>query len=228
MSTILRWTMGLGIAILLTAFPFVYYRYEYTRGKRLREVVPERVYRSGQMTAPGFIEAVANQKIKTIINLQDEYPDPDIAEGYFTSRTVKESELCRRLGVRYLYLPPDLIARRLLPVHRPRAIDRFLEIMDDPGTYPVLLHCKAGLHRTGVMTAVYRMEYQHWTPDQAIAEMKQHGFAEWPCTAANDYIAEYILTYQPGIRNQIVQGRRPTPVLVNRPKTKQQLPQNKD
>src|SRR6516225_9825762 len=171
MSTILRWTMGLGIAILLTAFPFVYYRYEYTRGKRLREVVPERVYRSGQMTAPGFIEAVANLKIRTIINLQDEYPDPDIAEGYFTTRTIKESELCRRLGVRYVYIPPDLVFRRLVPECRPQAIDRILALLDDPATYPVLLHCHAGLHRTGVMVAVYRMEYEGWTREQVMAEM---------------------------------------------------------
>ena len=34
--------------------------------------------------------------------------------------------------------------------------------MDDPDSYPVLIHCNAGLNRTGVMVAVYRMEYQGW------------------------------------------------------------------
>jgi protein-tyrosine phosphatase len=221
MPALLRWSAGLGIAVLLTVVPFVYYRYEYSYSKRLREVVPQRVYRSGQMTAPGFADAVEKLKIQTIINLQDEYPDPDIALGYFTKGTVKESELCRRLEVVYLYLPPDLIARRLVGVHRPRAIDRFLEIMDDPHNYPVLIHCKAGLHRTGIMTAVYRMEYQGWSPHQAIEEMKQHGFAEWPCTAANDYITQYLLTYQPGIRNHTIAGRPVEPALVNRPKNKE-------
>lgn len=211
MPSIWRWTLGFGITVLLTVVPFVYYRYDYTFEKRLHEVIPGQFYRSGQMTAPGFREAVARYHFKTILNLQDDYPDPDIALGYFTSRTVKESVLCRQLGVQYLFLQPDLISRRLVPIHRPRAIDRFLEIMDNPANYPVLIHCKAGLHRTGVLAAVYRMEYQGWTPSQAIAEMKALGFGEWPCTSANDYITQYVLTYRPGIRNQIVEGLNPKP-----------------
>jgi hypothetical protein len=200
--------LGLGIAAMLTVVPYVYYRWEYTHSKRLREVVPGLVYRSGQMTADGFADAVKH--IRTIcrtdhcciINLQDEFPDPDIRRSYFDKGTIKESELCRRLGVRYVFLPPDLISRKRVPPDRPEAIDRFLALMDDPSTYPVLLHCRAGLHRTGIMVAVYRMEYQGWTREQAIAEMKENGFGEWPCTAANDYLTQYILTYRPGLRNQ--------------------------
>jgi hypothetical protein len=89
----------------------------------------------------------------------------------------------------------------LVPQQRPRAIDRFLALMDDRDNYPVLIHCRAGLHRTGVMTAVYRMEYDGWSPQQAIRELKANGFGEWPCTPANDYITQYILTYQRGVRH---------------------------
>jgi hypothetical protein len=198
-----RWLLGLGITFLLTVVPFIAYRYEYTFGKRLREVVPGRVYRSGQMTAPGFIEAVERFHIRTMINLQDEYPDPDIAAGYFTSRTIKESDLCRQLGVRYIYIAPDLIQRRLVPQQRPQAIDRLLALLDDPATYPVLLHCHAGLHRTGAMVAVYRMEYEGWSPQEAIEEMKANGFGEWVCTSANDYITQYVLTFRRGLRNPL-------------------------
>ena len=63
---------------MLTVVPFVYYRCDYTHSKRLREVDPGKVYRSGQLTVDGFIEAVRRYHIQTIINLQDEYPDPDI------------------------------------------------------------------------------------------------------------------------------------------------------
>src|SRR5260370_27563618 len=153
------------------------------------------------MTAPGFIEAVGRYHFHTIINLQDEFPVPDVALGYFTTQTIKESELCRQLGVRYVFLGPDLRSRTRIPHDRPPAIDRFLALLDDPATYPVLLHCRAGLHRTGVMVAVYRMEYEGWTREQVIAEMKIHGFGEWPCTTANDYITQYIDSFKPGIRN---------------------------
>src|SRR5262249_20328514 len=173
-----------------------YYRASYTHGKRLRGVVPGVLYRSGQMTAEGFAEAVERYHIRTIINLQDEYPDPELAVSYFSRERIRETELCARLGVRYVYLVLDLLPRRQIPAKHPRAIDRFIEVMNDPSSYPVLIHCRAGLHRTGLMTAVYRMQYQNWTPLEAMHELKANGFGEFAATAANDYITQYILTYR--------------------------------
>jgi hypothetical protein len=200
MSSLVRWILAAAVAALVTAGPVFFYRLVYVHAKRLREVTPGRVYRSGQMTADGFAEAVERFHLKMIINFQDEYPDPEISLDYLGTRTIKETELCRRLGVRYVFLRPDLIPRRQVPEHRPRAIDRLLTLLDDPSTYPVLLHCRAGLHRTGVMVADYRMEYEGWTPQQALQELRANGFGEWVSTSANDYITQYILTYRPGFR----------------------------
>src|SRR5262249_49261148 len=132
--------------------------------------------------------------------------DPDIARGYFDGRTVKESALCRELGVRYVVIAPDLISRHKLPEERPAAIEAMLAVFDDPSSYPLLIHCKAGLHRTGCVAAVYRMEYEGWTPAEAIEEVKLHGFGDWACTSSNDYIAQYILNYRRGLRRGFAVG----------------------
>jgi protein tyrosine/serine phosphatase len=200
MATWTRWVLGLGLAVLLTVVPFVYYRYSYTDMKRLRVVQPGVLYRSGQLSVDGFTRAVLRYRIRTIVNAQDEWPDPDVVGNWFNTGTIKESELCRQLGVNYVHLAPDLISRRRVPRDRPGAVDRFLEIMDDPANHPVLLHCRAGLHRTGVLAAVYRMEYQGWGQLQAIEEMKEHGFGAFFCTTANDYVTQYVLTFRPGVR----------------------------
>jgi protein tyrosine phosphatase (PTP) superfamily phosphohydrolase (DUF442 family) len=184
-------------ALLFGVAPFVHFRMTYAHGKRLREVDPGRVYRSGQMTADGFAEAVARFGLRTIINVQDDFPDPDIACAFWTRQTVKESELCRRLGVRYVALAPDLIRRQRVGIDHPQVIDEFLDLLDRESTYPVLIHCKAGLHRTGVLCAVYRMEYQGWSPAAAYRELKGHGFGTWACTSANDYVNQYVLSYRP-------------------------------
>jgi len=200
MNGFLRAALGLTIAAMLLVAPFLYYRAAYTREKRFREVEPGVFYRSGLMSAAGFTEHVQKHGIRTVINAMDEADDPDLHWSYFGDESIKESELCRRLGVRYVHLPPDLLKRRGDPDDRPEAIDRFLEILDEPANHPVLVHCKAGLHRTGVLTAVFRMEYHGWTPRQAIGELKANGFGEYACSVSNAYIDQYILSFRPGLR----------------------------
>ena len=93
--------------------------------------------------------------------------------------------------------------------------------MDDPASYPVLIHCKAGLHRTGILAALYRMEYEGWTREEALHELKAHGYGEFASTAANHYINQYVLGYQPRARGQHALERSPRPAqgrLMSRPK----------
>ncbi|MFO0965558.1 MAG: tyrosine-protein phosphatase [Gemmataceae bacterium] len=194
---LVRWGMGVGIALFIVLVPFVYYRFSYSTHKRLRVVSAGKVYRSGCMTEAGFRDAVEKLGIRTVINLQDEWPDPEISRAYFSLGTVKESEMCKELGVEYVFLPVDLIAPGDVPHKHPVAIDRFRAIMDDPASYPVLIHCRAGLHRTGCLSAVYRQEYEGWTSEEALAELKAHGFGEFVSSWANDYIMQYIVAYQP-------------------------------
>lgn len=197
MAGVVRWSVAAALIVVIVIAPIVYFRCVYDTYKRLRIVEPGRVYRSGQMTAEGFADAVERYGLRTIINVQDEFPDPDIALGFWDRQTIKESELCRLLGVRYVHLMPTLLPRHLIPEQRPPVIDQLLNILDDESNYPVLIHCHAGLHRTGILTAIYRMEYQGWTPEQAFLDMKAQGFGPWVCTSANDYVKQYVLTYQP-------------------------------
>jgi tyrosine-protein phosphatase SIW14 len=191
------WLFGLAIAAFITVVPIVYYRMTYSETKRLRVVTAEKLYRSGCMTAWGLEMAIRTHKIRTVINLMEEDPDPELPRSYFGGEREKESELCRRLGAQYRNLYVDLVALHRLDRERPPTIDQYLEILDDPKNYPVLLHCKAGLHRTGVLVGVYRMEYEGWSRAQALAEVRRNGFGTFTSTAANQYINQYILRYEP-------------------------------
>jgi protein tyrosine phosphatase (PTP) superfamily phosphohydrolase (DUF442 family) len=195
-----RWALIGALVGILGLAPVVCFRASYAHAKRLREVDPGRFYRCGQLTAEGFAEVKERFGIKTVLNVQDDYPDPDVARSFWDWRTVKESALCERLGMRYVIIAPDLVPRQLVPDKRPAAVEQFLALMDDESNYPVLIHCRAGLHRTGVLSAVYRMEYQGWSPAAAYRELKAHGFGPFACTSANDYVQQYVLTYRPGRR----------------------------
>jgi tyrosine-protein phosphatase SIW14 len=52
----------------------------------------------------------------------------------------------------------------------------FLKLVNDPANQPVYVHCAGGRHRTGVMTAIYRMTHDKWGAEQAFKEMKQYKF----------------------------------------------------
>ena len=57
---------------------------------------------------------------------------------------------------------------------------RFLKIVRNPANQPVLLHCKHGADRTGMMVAIYRIVEQGWSKEAATAEMTSGGFGYHP------------------------------------------------
>lgn len=54
-------------------------------------------------------------------------------------------------------------------------VDTFLKTVNDPAMQPAYVHCEAGIGRTGVMCACYRMSVDKWVPDLAIMEFKSFG-----------------------------------------------------
>ncbi len=82
-----------------------------------------------------------------------------------------EPAAVQRAGMRFFRIP---MTTHNVPTGAELA--RFLQIVDDPANQPVYVHCQGGRHRTGVMTAVFRMTNDGWSPDRAFAEMKQYKF----------------------------------------------------
>jgi len=97
--------------------------------------------------------------VRTVINLAS-----DDAEA-------NEKAMAERAGLRYVQIP--------MTTHQPPTADQlaaFLAIVNEPASQPVYVHCVGGRHRTGVMTAGYRLTHDGWTADQAFAEMKKYKF----------------------------------------------------
>jgi protein tyrosine/serine phosphatase len=74
-------------------------------------------------------------------------------------------------------------------------IAEFLTIVNDPANQPVCVHCAGGRHRTGIMTAVYRMEEDGWTADQAFNEMKHYKFG---ADFLHPEFKHFVYNYHPG------------------------------
>jgi hypothetical protein len=209
----LNWLFGTVVALAIVGVPLLWFRHGYETEKRFREVTPGRFYRSGQLSADVLRQKIREHRIKLVVNLQDEHPDPVLSAGLWDDARIPESQVCAAEGARFRFLTfaggRDLLPRaQASPTNRPQVIDDFLAVCDDPASYPILLHCWAGLHRTGILTAVYRMEYEGWSTADAMRELRANRFGDHKATTANDYVYEYVTLYRPRSRS-VPPGRTP-------------------
>jgi len=188
MPRTLQWLLGLLIVAMLIGAPWGYAEYRQANFRNFRTVQDGVLYRSGQLSMNGFKRVVHDHGIRTVITLRDasrpgEMP-PDVAEENF----------CLLQDINHHRLPPRLWLGPDETVPAADNVRRFLEIIDDPKNHPVLIHCYAGSHRTGAYCAIYRMEYQRWSSADAIAEVKELGYAN---LHKEEDVLGYLERYQP-------------------------------
>jgi protein tyrosine/serine phosphatase len=116
-----------------------------------------RLYRGAQPGEEDYKDLKA-LGINTVIDLTD-------SPKSYEKRSVEA------LGMHYVNIP---MSDSSYP--KQESIDSFLKLVNDSSTGVMYIHCAGGRHRTGVMGAVYRFNVNHWTYDQAYAEMKDYDF----------------------------------------------------
>lgn len=199
MKRALTW-LGAGLVLLgVGGLPFAYRSVVSTKYRNLRVVQPGRLYRSGQMSVEGLAKTVQERGIKTVVCLRDARDDgkpvPDTGEA----------DWCAANGVQHVVLSPAVWkspgAGGDAPPVEPN-LRAFLGLVTDESKRPVLVHCFAGIHRTGGYVALYRMEVDGWSADEAIREMQSMGT---PRTTFDGEIAGYLRGYE---RGRLLPARR--------------------
>jgi len=136
-------------------------------------------YYRGAQPKGGAYANLATLGVKTVIDLTK---DGD----------AREASLVKAAGMTFYRIP--------MTTHEPPSKDKvaqFLEIVNDPANQPVYVHCQGGRHRTGVMTAVYRMTNDRWTADQAFAEMKKYRYG---ADFLHPEFKQFVYGYRPEVR----------------------------
>src|SRR5262249_3868570 len=141
---------AVGVLALVVA-PGVLARHQQAQTRNFRVVRAGVLYRSGQMSLAGLRRVVHDYAIKTVISLRGGVGAADWAE----------EEYCRKEGILFVRIPPRHWGDAgTAPVEE--GVRKFREVMADPRHHPVLVHCFAGVHRTGAYCAIYRMEFEGW------------------------------------------------------------------
>lgn len=119
--------------------------------------VDQRLYRGAQPKDKDYADLAA-MGIKTVIDLQKDGES-------------REQALVEAQGMKFYRIG-------MSDKSQPGAeqVDLFLKLVNEPANHPIFIHCHGGRHRTGTMTAIYRMTHYGWSADQAFQEMKQFDF----------------------------------------------------
>jgi protein tyrosine phosphatase (PTP) superfamily phosphohydrolase (DUF442 family) len=122
-------------------------------------IVSDRLYRGGQPENTGLAE-LRNLGVDIVVNLRHE-----------ADRIAREHALVEGLGMRYVSIP-----WRSKDGPNTGQVAQFLEVLRDNPDRRVFVHCRRGAERTGVYVASYRIAREHWTSEQALAEMERFRF----------------------------------------------------
>jgi protein tyrosine/serine phosphatase len=164
-------TLAGSAAVLLGVAAPAVFALRFQAQARNFQVVKEGVlYRSGQTKLFGLKSLIHDYGIRTVVTLRDapaagEAP-PDLAEERY----------CLSEEINYVRIPPRHWESADGPPPVQEGVDRFLAVMRDPANYPVLVHCCAGVHRTGAYCEIYHMEFDRWSNRQAIDDLIAHGY----------------------------------------------------
>lgn len=146
--------IGLAIVCVAAAGGTGRLLYKQLRWKNFAEVKKGSIYRSGQLTSWQLARAIDSLGLKTVVCLH-----PEAAKT--------EAEICAAKGVDFVFLP--------MPASGLGEREQFEEILKtarDPKRRPMLLHCFAGVARTGAAIALLRMIEDGWSIDEALAELR--------------------------------------------------------
>ena len=140
------------VALALAVLAAIVYSQYWVLTGRAATVERGRLYRSAGMSAARLIEYCRRNAITTVVDFRKTSPETSV-----------EARELARAGIAYVALPTGQVPSA-------ETVAGFLNLMDTKRHEPVLIHCTHGVGRTGVFSAIYRMEYQGWSNRAALLE----------------------------------------------------------
>jgi protein tyrosine/serine phosphatase len=130
--------------------------WDYRIQKNFDVVQEKKLYRSGQPSKKQLEQWIRKYSLRTIIVLKP------------TLRPY-EKEIAERYGVKLHHIP-------LTTDHGPteEQWQRILALLMDEQNHPLFYHCHGGADKTGVITAMYRVEIQKQSLRMSLLEMYLH------------------------------------------------------
>ncbi|MFI0490333.1 dual specificity protein phosphatase family protein [Flavobacterium sp.] len=179
----------IGFSILAIVLVFVgKYVYDMNINHNFETITEGKVYKSG-VIPPSEIESyVKKYHIKSIVDLRfpgttDLVNNPEIP----AELTAEKDAVAKIKGVNYFNNGSDQVPKQ-------ENLDRFFKIMDNKDNYPVLIHCYHGIGRAEMYSAIYRIEYENFTNEEARSGVRT--LVKWSSFDDGKPKGEYLKAYK--------------------------------
>lgn len=164
------------------------YVYDMNINHNFETISEGKVYKSGVIPPDEIQDYVQKYHIKSIVDLRFPGTNDLINNPEIPAELTAEREAVSKIkGVNYFNNGSNQVPKQ-------ENLDRFFKIMDNPDNYPVLIHCYHGVGRAEMYSALYRIEYEHFSNEQA-----RHGvrtFLTWSSFDDGTPKGEYLKAYK--------------------------------
>lgn len=126
--------------------------------------VDKKLFRGAQPDTEKAMQALQEKGVKTIIDLRS---TKTLSQEVMN----QEMRMAARHGIKHVNIP--MHANKKITEANIREFFNAINGTKDGNVY---VHCKQGIDRTGMTTALYEMKTLGKTPDQAFASMKKYGY----------------------------------------------------
>lgn len=137
------------------------YVYDMHINHNFETITEGKVYKSGVIPPDEIADYVSKYHIKSIVDLRFPGTADLVNNPELPSELVAEKEAVEKIpGVNYFNNGSDQVPNQ-------QNLDLFFKIMDNPENYPVLIHCYHGVGRAEMYSALYRIEYENFSNEDA-------------------------------------------------------------
>ena len=137
------------------------YVYDMNINHNFETITDGKVYKSGVIPPDELESYIKKYNIKSVVDLrfpgtEDLVNNPEIPKEL----TAERDAIAKIKGVNYFNNGSDQVPNQ-------KNLDVFFKIMDDKNNYPVLIYCYHGVGRAEMYSALYRIEYEKWSNEEA-------------------------------------------------------------
>ncbi|RAR72588.1 dual specificity protein phosphatase family protein [Flavobacterium aciduliphilum] len=152
--------ISLGVLLVVVALTGKYI-YDRHINHNFMTITEGKVYKSGAIPPDEIADYVKKYHIKSIVDLRFPGTGDDVNNPEVPSELKAEKLAVSKIpGVNYFNDGSDQVPNQ-------KNLDLFFKIMDNKKNYPVLIHCFHGIGRAQMYSAIYRIEYEGWTNEEA-------------------------------------------------------------